>query len=417
VAGSLEGVASRVRWLELPGLPTRGDASDFFDLGGTKEAFLEYAAKAPDFAQLQETFTAPDETSEESPALELLSMGTDREIPEQAYLVEGLLPVGHPSMVYGDGGVGKSVLCLSMACALAAGLPDWLGFALRQTSVVYLDYEMPFEEQVRRARKIARGLGLEKPPDNLYYLMGTPEHSWQDIKDACLGADVGLLIVDSFGPALAGDMEASNDIIAYIRDFVRPLLGHDITVLFIDHQPKAQGASYQDQTAFGSVYKRNLVRSQLQVEGRQDEDEAGKYQVIFRHKKHNFGPKLPPFAAELVFGEDDIKLRSVIIDPETLMKEKDIKVDDRVLLALYGEDDGLTRQDIADRIASSPGTVANALTGLRKRDLVSETDLRQGRQSTYVLMSKGETRVELDLTGIPSVNGWQDGGKGFIDDR
>lgn len=318
-------------------------------------------------------------------------------------------------MMFGDGGVGKSVLCLSMACALAAGMPDWLGFALKQTNVLYLDYEMPFEEQVRRARKIARGLGLSSVPKNLYYLAGSPEYPWSEIKDACLSSNIGLLVVDSFGPALAGDMEASNDIIAYIRDFVKPLLNHGITVHFIDHQPKAQGSNYQDMTAFGSVYKRNLVRSQIQVEGKQDDEDVSKYQVIFRQKKHNFGPKLQPFGAELVFDDDEIRLRSLVIDSDTMMKEKDIKVDDRVLLALYGEGGPLTKAEISERIGAAAGSVANALTALRKRDQASESGERRGHQSLYEIMPKGVHRVDMDLTGMPSSNGWQDGGKGFIE--
>lgn len=417
VAESLSGAAEKVKWLQLPGLPENGDTSDFFDFGGTKASFLEYARKSPDFRSASETFTEADEGFEEEKVnpLTLLSMCTLRDIPEQEYLVNGLIPAGHPSMMFGDGGVGKSVLCLSMSCALAAGLPDWLGFSLKQTNVLYLDYEMPFEEQVRRARKIAKGLGLAQVPENLFYLAGSPEYSWSDIKETCLGSEIGLLVVDSFGPALAGDMEASNDIIAYIRDFVKPLLNHGITVHFIDHQPKAQGSNYQDMTAFGSVYKRNLVRSQIQVEGRQDDEDSSKYQVIFRHKKHNFGPKLQPFGAELIFDDDAILLRSLAMDLDTMMKEKDIKVDDRILLALYDEGGPLTKQEIGERIGAAAGSVANAITTLRKRDQASESGERRGHQSLYEIMQKGANRVEMDLSTEHSPNGWQDGGKGFVE--
>lgn len=49
VGKSLEDVASSVKWLELPGLPEKGDVSDFFDAGGTTEQFLEYAENAAPF--------------------------------------------------------------------------------------------------------------------------------------------------------------------------------------------------------------------------------------------------------------------------------------------------------------------------------------------------------------------------------
>jgi putative DNA primase/helicase len=54
VAKSLENVASSVKWLELPGLPQSGDVSDFFEAGGTKEAFLEYAESASDWQQVHD---------------------------------------------------------------------------------------------------------------------------------------------------------------------------------------------------------------------------------------------------------------------------------------------------------------------------------------------------------------------------
>lgn len=51
VGKSLKGVASSVKWLELPGLPEKGDVSDFFDAGGTMEQFLEYAENAAPYHQ------------------------------------------------------------------------------------------------------------------------------------------------------------------------------------------------------------------------------------------------------------------------------------------------------------------------------------------------------------------------------
>jgi putative DNA primase/helicase len=47
VARSLHGVAVEVRMLELPGLPEKGDVSDWLDAGGTAEELLTLAASAP----------------------------------------------------------------------------------------------------------------------------------------------------------------------------------------------------------------------------------------------------------------------------------------------------------------------------------------------------------------------------------
>lgn len=46
VAELLKGIATRVRWLELPGLPDKGDVSNWIDQGGTAEAFWKLAEAA-----------------------------------------------------------------------------------------------------------------------------------------------------------------------------------------------------------------------------------------------------------------------------------------------------------------------------------------------------------------------------------
>lgn len=49
VAGSLQGIAELVRVVELPGLPDKGDVSDWIAAGGTKDELLRLAEAAPDW--------------------------------------------------------------------------------------------------------------------------------------------------------------------------------------------------------------------------------------------------------------------------------------------------------------------------------------------------------------------------------
>jgi len=54
VAQSLHGKAASVKVLELPGLPAKGDVSDWLATGGTKEELLRLAAEAPEWEPEQE---------------------------------------------------------------------------------------------------------------------------------------------------------------------------------------------------------------------------------------------------------------------------------------------------------------------------------------------------------------------------
>ncbi|HEY9147871.1 MAG TPA: AAA family ATPase, partial [Gammaproteobacteria bacterium] len=47
-------------------------------------------------------------------------------IPEREWLVQDLIPARNVTLLYGDGGTGKSLLALQLAVAVALGRP-WLG--------------------------------------------------------------------------------------------------------------------------------------------------------------------------------------------------------------------------------------------------------------------------------------------------
>jgi Protein of unknown function (DUF3631) len=50
VAEKLQGVAKRIRILELPGLPPKGDVADWIAAGGTREKLLQLAESAPEYS-------------------------------------------------------------------------------------------------------------------------------------------------------------------------------------------------------------------------------------------------------------------------------------------------------------------------------------------------------------------------------
>jgi hypothetical protein len=59
VAATLVGIAASIKILDLPGLPPKGDVSDWFAAGGTAEQLLELAAAAPEYAPPDEPPALP----------------------------------------------------------------------------------------------------------------------------------------------------------------------------------------------------------------------------------------------------------------------------------------------------------------------------------------------------------------------
>lgn len=295
------------------------------------------------------------------------------------YLLKDLVLAAYVTLLHGDGGVAKSLLVLALSVAVAGNSEQWLGRDVENGPVLYLDFELDAEEQARRVHQLCRGAGLAEPPDGLLYMSAlghTAREAFTAALEACEEHGVKLLVLDSLGPALQGDAEASRDVISFFSQAMEPFRAKGVGVLIIDHQSKLQaGQSYQSKGAFGSVYKNNLARSVIQVEA--TERGEGTLTVRLRHKKHNFGPLAEPFGATLTFAEDEVALEPVELEAAELAEEATLNATDRVKLAL--EQGPAYPWEIAEFTGLAVKTVKNTLTGLRKQGLVESTGEAENR--------------------------------------
>ena len=82
------------------------------------------------------------------------------EVPPRRWLVPGLIPMGQVTLLGGDGGLGKSLLCLQLQVAAASG-KSWLGLETRPVKSYGLYAEDDTDELHRRLDAIARHYGTE----------------------------------------------------------------------------------------------------------------------------------------------------------------------------------------------------------------------------------------------------------------
>jgi len=302
------------------------------------------------------------------PTLAVVNMAEAEEPAPRRWRIEGILPERHPAIIFGDGGHGKSYLALFAATAVAAGFP-FLDLATQRGPVLYLDWELDNEEFTRRAYQVARGFGLERPPHGLLYVRATAPllEIADQVANLVTSEGLGLVVVDSLGPACGGsDPEAARSIIP-VMGTLRELA---VTSLTVDHQAKMQqGQDYAAKTPFGSAYKYNLARAVWQVEraGKQESS----LELLLRHKKANFGPLLQHIGVRLTFEGHTVRLERV--DPTDVpgLFEK-LPARERVL-AVLREIEEATPDDLADETGLPVKTVRNILTGLRK-DGLADTD-------------------------------------------
>jgi hypothetical protein len=117
VGGSLADIAEEVRVLQLPGLPEKGDVSDWLDDGGTPEALSRLLDDAPAWKPAADARTTE---SVGAPAGVLAA----NVMPERVrFLWPGRLAAGKLTVMDGDPGLGKSTAALDFAARITTGTP------------------------------------------------------------------------------------------------------------------------------------------------------------------------------------------------------------------------------------------------------------------------------------------------------
>jgi DNA-binding transcriptional ArsR family regulator len=328
--------------------------------------------------QLAENPIAPDIYSGGIGDFKPVSLGKQKEPAPEDVLMGGLIANGAPSTLFGDGGQGKSYIALAIATAVAGGLPI-LGHTMPQSRVLYIDWELSIEAQTRRAFKIARGMGLTHPPKKLYYAnapMPLPRLMAR-IRALVKKRQLGLIVIDSFGPACGNNPEAADGVMPIFNE----LRSLGVTVLILDHQAKMQeGQNYSRKTPFGSAYKFNLSRSVVQLERAGSQD--GELKIMLRHLKNNHGPLKPPSGIKILFKGVGFRKDTVEVVQANIEADPDFSkhqsAEEKILRSLTEHGPG-TKKTLSERTGIKPGTIENTLPRLRDKGLVRECKEKEGR--------------------------------------
>ena len=128
---------------------------------------------------------------------------------DRGLLVTPLLPYGEASLIYGEGGSGKSIISLWIANIVYQGVQtDWIS-AIKK-NVLYIDYETNVREYLVRNNKLANGMGLDEPSGIFYRRTNEPMTTIAEIiRQEIDEKEVGFVIVDSAAMACGGEPESS----------------------------------------------------------------------------------------------------------------------------------------------------------------------------------------------------------------
>lgn len=229
---------------------------------------------------------------------------------ELSYLIHPLLPDGETTLLYGDGESGKSLLAMFVAVVAATGV-DLPGIELRGApcSVLYLDWETNAGIAARRMNQITAGYGIA-PPSGIYYRRMARALS-DDLRIVRAEVDrlgVGLVIIDSVGPACGGS-PSKEELIVPFFNAVRSL---GRTALLISHISKMEaGIEGTKATPIGSVYSRNLSRQTWLARRAEGVEESDAIYVALFHTKANESKRFRPIGLRIAFTANTIRVAGV----------------------------------------------------------------------------------------------------------
>ena len=242
-------------------------------------------------------FTVADVFNEEVPDAPPAAEKTDRlapwsqpatvfcgkDVPAQRWLAGEMVPARTVTLLYGDGGTGKSLITLQLAFGVAA-TGKWLGMDVTRGAALFVTAEDEPEEVHRRIVAVSQGSGLTlEDLGDLHWRSLAGQEAVLAIPDAKTGLMVGtkvfaalraeimrlrptLLVLDTLADLFGGD-EIKR---IQARQFIQLLQGlivalpWDMSIVLLAH-PSVAGMNSGTGTS-GSTAWSNSVRSRLYLE-------------------------------------------------------------------------------------------------------------------------------------------------------
>jgi hypothetical protein len=284
--------------------------------------------------------------------------------PDDGYILSPLAVARMPTILFGDGGAGKSLLALAAAASIQSGDP-YLGIAPTSTTTVgYLDWEMDGHEHRGRLARLA---GNELP-GVVYIPCARPLADDVDrIRREIIRHEIGYLVVDSVGLACDGPPEAAEVAIRFFGALRELGLGS----LLVAHVNRSGDTS----RPFGSAFFHNSGR--LTWYAKVEAEAPGSTTIGLVCKKSNTGARPSPLGFRVEWG-------------------------DRIAISQVGIRD---IPDLADHVPVKGRIMAELRTGARTIAELADV-LAVPADTVKKALHRGEGSAFVRITGPDSVYRW-----------
>lgn len=307
VAKSLEAVAASVKIVELPGLPDKGDIIDWLKVPGN------------DIERLRAIMNdAPFLKPEKKEGLTVLNYGNldTLQIAPRGHILYPVIPEQGLAMLFAPRGIGKTMLAMSIANAVAGGGalfsdkngPAWFAPVARR--VLYIDGEMPLHAMQSRQRAIAKGLPYPIPHDNLCFINPDVQPDFQMPKLATKAGQALLdtvldgfefIIIDNLATLCSNGRENDTDSWLPVQEWLLQLRRRGISVLVVHHAGK-------NGEQRGTSAKEDVLDTVIKLKRPDDymSEDGARFVVELTKARGLCGPEANPFEASVMTDNESL---------------------------------------------------------------------------------------------------------------
>jgi len=351
VRQAIADAVKRVRVVELPGLPEKGDVSDWVEAGGTREELerlcIETRLKVLTLAEL---FTY--------------------EFPPKKPMMAPWLHSQDLVLVYAARGVGKTQFLVGLSLALITGA-DFLGWKSHgHRGVLYVDGEMPGTSLTRRVRKLAQGMGgdaqteleIITPDAQNYGIRPLSTRDGQLDLLEVIRPDHDVIILDNLA-CLVGGNESDPAEWDMMQTFLLKLrqMGH--AVIMAHHAGK--GGNQR-----GTSHREDVLDTVIQLRhpGDYEADQGCRFSTRFEKARNLEAGRNPEVEAHLRPPEDGEGLVFTFTSLENARYDQ--------MVQMYN--DGMKQADIASELGLNQSSVSRRLRAAKAAGLLVS---KRGRSS------------------------------------
>ncbi|MCS6285202.1 MAG: AAA family ATPase [Nitrospira sp.] len=313
----------------------------------------------------------------EGEPLRLLNAETP--VEDLSYQLNPLVFQRKTTILYGDGGLGKSTLALLCGMLVSAG-ESLAGLSAVPGRVLFVDYEDSWDVHVRRMRAIAACHPQLKAADVRYQAHHEP--LWNIVPMLLRRVQteqITFLILDSLAAATCGDSSAE----AATKAF-RALRMLNLGALVLAHIPKAT-EQQQESGIYGSVFFKNFARSTWELRKEQEVGADVSILGLF-NRKSNLSRLHPPLGITVRQHGTNSSIQYEPCDlGETVELAKGLPVASRIVNFLEKDGSLYSAKDIAEAIEIPIGTVK---TTLSRHNKMKWHSIGEGRETKWCVLSR-----------------------------